>query len=375
MKAKVKTDGTRKSEKRQPPAIRPEGKPFCAVVGLDVSDRKTCYCVLNLNGETVAEGTLATREHSMRLQFEGKPKMRIAMEAGTHSAWLSRLLTKLGHEVIVANARSLRMISESDSKNDKADARMLARLARVGVDLLAPIEHRSEAVQSDLSILRAREVAVSARTKMINAVRGLVKQTGERLPSSPTGTFARKAEKACPDCLRMALLPLIRLIERLTEEIKLYNKMILTKAEKEYPATKMMRTIPGVGALTALGVVLVMNNDPRKFRRSRDVGCYFGLRPQQKDSGERSPQLGITKAGDRVMRRILVQSAHYILGPFGRDCALRRWGLSIALRGGSNAKKRAAVAVARKLVILMHRLWITNEPFDATRGLPRPAAA
>jgi transposase len=133
MKAKVKTDGTRKSEKRQPPAIRPEGKPFCAVVGLDVSDRKTCYCVLNLNGETVAEGTLATREHSMRLQFEGKPKMRIAMEAGTHSAWLSRLLTKLGHEVMVANAHNLRMISESDSKNDKADARMLARLARVGV--------------------------------------------------------------------------------------------------------------------------------------------------------------------------------------------------------------------------------------------------
>ena len=171
------------------------------------------------------------------------------------------------------------------------------------------------------------------------------------------------------------MLPLIRLIERLTEEIKLYDKIILSKAEKEYPATKVIRTIPGVGPLTALGVVLVMNNDPHKFRKSRDVGCFFGFRPQQKESGERSPQLGITKAGDRIMRRIVVQSAQYMLGPFGKDCALRRWGLAIALRGGSSAKKRAVIAVARKLVILMHRLWTTQEPFDATRGLTHVAVA
>jgi transposase len=376
MKVKMKQPEINKSARCG--ALNKEIKPeqtYTAVVGLDVGDRKTCYCVLDSDGDVATEGTVSTKAHSMRLQFEGKPRMRIALEAGTHSAWLSRLFTELGHEVIVANARSLRMISESDSKNDKADARMLARLAPVGIDLLCPIEHRSEAVQNDLRILRAREVAMTARTKLINAVRGFVKHTGERLPSSSTGTFARKAEESCPEQLRVALLPLIRLIERLTEEIKLYDKIILAKAEKDYPATKVIRTIPGVGPLTALGVVLVMNNDPHKFRKSRDVGCFFGFRPQQKESGERSPQLGITKAGDRIMRRIVVQSAQYMLGPFGKDCALRRWGLAIALRGGSSAKKRAVIAVARKLVILMHRLWTTQEPFDATRGLTHVAVA
>jgi transposase len=310
----------------------------------------------------------------MRLQFEGKPKMRISLEAGVHSSWLNRLLTELGHEVIVANARSLRMISESDSKNDKADARLLARLARVGADLLSPIEHRSLEVENDLAVIRASEVAITARTKLINAVRGLVKHTGERLPSSPTGTFARKAEQACPENLCLALLPLIRIIQRLTEEVKFYDKVIRTKADQEYPATNVISTIPGVGPLTALGLVLVLNNDPTRFHKSRDVGCYFGLRPQQKDSGDRSPQLGITKAGDRVMRRIVVQSAQYILGPFGKDCALRRWGQTIALRGGSNAKKRAVVAVARKLVILMHRIWTTKQPFDPTKNMPTSVA-
>jgi transposase len=352
-----------------------EKPSHCAVVGLDVGDRKTCYCTVDLNGDLLSEGKLQTKPCSARLQFEGQPRMRIALEAGVHSAWMSRLLVKLGHEVIVANARNLRLISESDSKNDKADARLLARLARVGADLLSPIEHRNSQVQADLTIIRARESVVTARTKLINAVRGLVKQTGERMPNSCTATFAHKAEEACPEELRPALLPLIRMIERLSEEIRLYDKMILTKAEKEYPATKQIRTIPGVGALTALGVVLVLNNNPHQFRKSRDVGCYFGLRPQQKDSGERSPQLGITKAGDRVMRRILVQSAQYILGPFGKDTGLRRWGLAIALRGGKNAKKRAVVAVARKLVILMHRLWVTNEEFDPTRGMPKALAA
>ena len=144
---------------------------------------------------------------------------------------------------------------------------------------------------------------------------------------------------------------------------------MVQKAETEYPETAAIRTIYGVGPLTALAFVLVLNNDRDRFPRSRDVGCYIGLRPKQRESGERSPQLGITKAGDSLLRRLATQSAQYILGPFGKDSALRRWGLSLALRGGKNAKKRAITAVARKLVILMHRIWITQEVYEPLRGM------
>ena len=342
---------------------------YQAVVGLDVGDRQTHYCVLDLEGELTVEGAVATREASMRVQFEGKPRMRIAREAGTHSPWISRLLLELGHDVIVANPRNVRMISQSDSKNDPADARLLARLAHVGPELLSPIQQRSERTQVDLALVRARDVAVQTRTRIVNAVRGIVKSAGQRLPKSSTLTFARKAKETCPEALKPALLPLLRVIEELTREIELYEKLVAKKAETEYPETKAIQTIYGVGPLTALAFVLVLNNDRNRFRRSRDVGCYIGLRPKQRDSGQRAPQLGITKGGDPLLRRLATQSAQYILGPFSRDSALRRWGLSLALRGGKNAKKRAVIAVARKLVILMHRIWITQQNYEPLRGV------
>jgi transposase len=296
------------------------------------------------------------------------------LEAGTHSPWISRLLVALGHETLVANARKLRLIAESDAKHDRADAHLLARLAHVGPTLLSPIHVRSAQTQHDLTLIRAREVAVQARTKIVNAVRGMVKSTGHRLPASPTLTFAQKATDACPEVLRSALLPLIRLVQTLTDDIAAYDRLVVEKA-RAYPDTQAIQTIHGVGALTALAFVLVLNNDRSRFKRSRVVGCYLGLKPKQRDSGMRSPQLGITKAGDPLIRRLVTQSAQYILGPFGRDSALRRWGLGLASRGGKNAKKRAVVAVARKLVVLMHRLWITQETYDPKRGMLAQSAA
>jgi transposase len=305
-----------------------------AVVGLDVGDRHTHYCVLDLDGTVVGEGVIATKEGSLRLQFEGKPRLRIALEVGTHSPWVSRLLTRLDHQVLVANPRKVRLISENDSKHDRADARLLARLAQVGPALLSPIHHRSAEIQTDLALVRAREVAVQTRTKIVNVVRGIVKSTGQRLPGSTTLTFAQKARTACPEVLQPALLPLLRLVEALTDEIQGYDRLVTEKANRDYPATKAIQSINGVGALTALTFVLVLNNDPGRFRRSRDVGCYVGLRPKQRESGMNSPQLRITKAGDSLLRRLATQSAQYILGPFGPDSALRRWGLGLASRGG-----------------------------------------
>jgi transposase len=274
----------------------------------------------------------------------------------------------------VANPRKLRLIAESDAKHDRADAQLLARLAHVGPALLAPIHTRSAQTQIDLTLIRAREVAVQTRTKIVNAVRGMVKSTGHRLPTSARLTFARKATEACPETLKPALLPLLRLVQTLTDEIAAYDRLVVEKA-RAYPDTDAIQTIHGVGALTAVAFVLVLNNDRSRFKRSRDVGCYLGLKPKQRDSGMQSPQLGITKAGDPLIRRLATQIAQYILGPFARDSALRRWGLVLASRGGKNAKKRAVVAVARKLVVLMHRIWITQEAYDPMRGVRvRPAA-
>jgi len=347
---------------------------YHAIVGLDVGDRQSHYCVLDLDGDVVAEGAVKTTEASFRVLFDGKGRMRIALEAGTHAPWLSRLLIALGHEVLVANPRKLRLIAESDAKHDRADARLLARLAHVGPALLSPIHSRSAQTQIDLALIRAREVAVQTRTKIVNAVRGMTKSTGHRLPASPTLTFARKATAGCPEALQPALLPLIRLVQTLTDEIAAYDRLVEEKA-RAYPETKAIQTIHGVGALTAVAFVLVLNNDRARFTRSRDVGCYLGLKPKQRDSGMRSPQLGITKTGDPLIRRLATQSAQYILGPFGRDSTMRRWGLSLASRGGKTAKKRAVVAVARKLVVLMHRIWITQEAYDPMRGVrARPAA-
>lgn len=244
---------------------------YQAVVGLDVGDRQSHYCVLDLDGAVVAEGVVATKEAALRVLFEGKGRMRIALEAGTHSPWISRLLIALGHEVLVANPRKLRLITESDAKHDRADARILARLAHVGPALLSPIHPRSAQTQIDLAVIRAREVAVQTRTKIVNAVRGMVKSTGHRLPASPTLTFARKATEACPAALQPALAPLIRLVQTLTDDIAAYDRLVVEKA-RAYPETQAIQTIHGVGALTAVAFVLVLNNDRGRFKRSRDVG-------------------------------------------------------------------------------------------------------
>jgi transposase len=188
--------------------------------------------------------------------------------------------------------------------------------------------------------------------------------------------FSKKALEGCPVALQEAIHPLLRIIEQLTEEIRRYDKLIEKKAKEVYPGTASILTIPGVGPLTALTFVLLLNNDPTRFSKGRALGCYFGLRPKQQDSGKHISQLGITKAGDNLMRKLAVQCAHFMLGKFGKDTALKRWGIALCARGGRNAKKRAVVAVARKLLIIMYRLWRQQETFRAFPGVPmQPQAA
>ena len=343
-------------------------------IGLDLGDRTSHYCILNEAGEVIWESKLPTTPKGIEEVFGRIPRSRIALETGMHSPWISRQLTQLGHEVIVAHARNVQLISESSRKDDRLDARTLARLARIDPALLGPVRHRSAKAQIHLTVIRARATLVSARTALVNAARGLTKSYGARLPQCGSEQMNREIAKGLSQELREALDPLLAEVESLNERIADYDRRIDKVAKEVYPEAARLRQVKGVGTLIALTYVLTLD-DPYRFRRSRDAGCFVGLRPGRRNSGMSEPQLHISKEGDRYLRTLLVQGAHYILGPFGQDSDLRRWGLKLAERGGRNAKKRAVVAVARKLAVLLHKLWVSGEVYEPLRNNREVVAA
>jgi transposase len=340
--------------------------------GVDLGDRYSHLCLMDTqSGEIMEEGRLRTSPEAFRRRFSSeRPPMRIAIEAGTHSPWASRVLEECGHEVLVANARKLRLIYANKRKTDEIDAENLARLARLDPKLLYPLKHRGEDSQAHMAIIRSREALVGSRTQLVNHVRGAVKSFGARLPKCPARSFHKKAAEHIPEALWPALGPILEQIGSLTERIHEYDRKLETIAKEHYPETDLLRQVEGIGPLTALTFVLTLE-DPYRFERSRSVGAYLGLVPATDRSGDRDPQKRISKEGDEMLRKLLVSCAHYILGPFGSDSDLRRHGEKIASRGGKNAKKRAAVAVARKLAVLLHSLWVSGEVYEPLRNAHR----
>ena len=341
------------------------------VVGVDLGDRSSQICRLDWEtGAIEEERRLSMSVSSLQRYFSGLSSCRVILESGTQTPWVRRLLESIGHEVITANASKVQAIASSQQKTDERDARCLAQLGRVDPRLLSPVHPRSAESQQALAVVRAREGLVKARTMLINQVRGTVKSFGARLPGCSAKSFARKVPEALPSALNAALEPLLAVIADLSERIRVFDRDVEAWAQR-FPVTQRLRQIRGVGALTALTFVLTLD-DPHRFARSRSVGAYLGLVPASRSSGGSTPQLPITRQGDRLLRRLLVQAAHYILGPFGQDSDLRSFGLELARRGGKNGKKRAVVAAARKLAVLLHRLWVSGEDYQPHR---RSAAA
>ena len=284
------------------------------------------------------------------------------------------MLSELGHEVIVANARKVRLIGESRKKDDRLDAQTLARLARIDPELLYPVKHRSARAQADLMMIRARAGLVRTRTGLVNTARGLAKSYGERLRGCNVRNMnPEKAESLSPE-LQTALEPLLAAIESVSERIAEYNQRIEALAEQSYPQVELLKQVKGVGTLLGLTFLLTLE-DPHRFRKSRDVGGYLGLQPGRRSSGQSEPQMHISKEGDPYLRTLLVQGAQHILGPFGVDCDLRRWGLKLAERGGRSGKKRAIVATARKLAVLLHYLWVSGEVYEPLHNRSRITVA
>jgi transposase len=339
--------------------------------GLDIGDKYSYLCLIDTDSaEVIEEGRLRTTPEALRRRFASEPSVRIAIETGTHSPWVSRLLEECGHEVLVANSRKLRLIYANKRKTDEVDAENLARLARVDPKLLYPLKHRGEESQAHMAIIRSRQALVDCRTQLVNHVRGAVKSFGARLPKCPARSFHKRASEHIPEALLAALGPILEQIGSLTERIRQYDRQLEAVSKEHYPETELLRQVEGVGPLTALTFVLTLE-DPYRFEKSRSVGAYLGLVPAKDQSGDRDPQKRISKEGDEMLRKLLVSGAHYILGPFGCDSDLRRQGEKIASRGGKNAKKRAVVAVARKLAVLLHSLWVSGEVYDPLRNTHR----
>lgn len=335
-------------------------------IGIDIGDKKNQICILDQNGETLENTTIDNNINDLNTFFDrfDKPKeVMIALETGTHSPWISQLLNTRGFRVLVGNARKLRMIWDSTNKSDERDAEMLARIARFDPKLLSPIRHRSRSAHMDLAILKGRDNLVQCRTNLINFVRGICKTSGTRLPKCSADSFAKTVIEFIPEDLLAATVPCINTIMELTQKIRQLDSKIETLCNEVYPETEMLREIQGVGPITSLAYILTLE-DPSRFRKSRDVGPFLGLTPKRDQSGETDKPLSITKAGNTYLRRLLVTSAQYILGPFGPDCELRIYGTRIASKGGKIAKRKAVVAVARKLAVMMHNIWKDKTVYD-----------
>lgn len=341
-----------------------------AAIGIDLGDRSSYYACINDAGEIFESGTVEMKPAAFLRLFGSMPVTRIAIEAGAQSRWVAALLADLGHEVLIANPRQLPLITQSDSKNDARDAAMLARIARFDPSMLHALEHRPEQDQNTLLAIRARAQLVKARVAMTHNLRGLLKSYGIRLPRASGANYIERCREIVPSALMTQLEGLLQVVAELSRQIENYDEQIERLAVERYgELVNRLRGVPGVGTLTAVTFVATLG-DATRFQASRDAAAYLGLRPRQQQSGQRNPQLGITKAGDSYLRMLLVQCAHCLLHRQGAgpDSALRRWGLKLCERGGSNAKKRAVVAVARKLAVLLHKLWVsgaTYRPFPA----------
>lgn len=338
------------------------------VVGLDVGDRMShVYAADFETGEVLAEGPVATTAAAMR-RFLGRiGKGRIVLEVGTHSRWLSVLLEEMGHEVLVADARKLRMIYADTNKQDRLDARKLAWLGHAEPRLLYPVRHRGVQAHQDLSVVRARSHLVRQRASTIHVIRGMVKAAGARLPRCASKRFAERMAEEIPEGLRAALEPLRRALELLDALIGEYDRQLDAMVKERYPETEVLMQVPGVGTVTSLAFVLTIE-DPGRFRKSRDIGPALGLVPRRDQSGDQDKQLRITKTGDWYLRTLLVEAAQCILHRNGPDSDLKRWGMLRAERGGRIARARAVVAVARRLAVLLHRLWVTGAKYEPLRA-------
>lgn len=342
-----------------------KSQQFETFIGVDLGDRKHHVCVTDKKGVVLGEFVINNDRAALKQLCEDYPNAKVALEVGSHSPWISRFLTAGGMHVTVANARKLRAIYQNERKCDRLDAQMLAKLLRADPDLLKPIQHGTEQAQKDLVAIKIRTSLVRQRAAVIVTVRGVLKSLGLRLPGSSAEAFHHRAETFLAEYpeLETAITPALKSIESLTEQIRAYEAQIQQAARQHHPQAVKFQQIPSIGPITSMAFVLSIE-DPHRFKDPRDVGAYLGLVPKRDQSGGTDKQLPISKTGNAYLRQLLVQCAQYLIGHFGPDCALRRQGLLLAAKGGRAAKKKAVIAIARKLAVMMVAMWQKGSDYE-----------
>lgn len=333
---------------------------YKSYLGIDLGDVYSYWYFMTDDGEE-ANGRTKTKVKAIAdlLAEKGQEHLEVAIEVGTHSRWVSAVIQDMGHEAVVANPRKVRLIYAGNNKSDRLDAENLARLLRVDRKLLHPIKHRNKECQTALASIKSRGQMVKQRTAEVNFVKGALKSFGVYIEGFTVETFHRCGSQI-PDELLPAYMPHLELICKLNKAIKEYDQALKDMCT-ELKETQQLTQVYGVGVITALCFILTLEETTR-FKNSRQVGAYLGLVPKKRGSGKSNPELGITKAGDRLLRCLLVQCANCILRENSPDSDLKRWGHA-RLTGGSRVRKVVVVAIARKLSVLLHRLWTTGEKY------------
>lgn len=364
-KANTQKDGKVRRGRRKPLKLEPsagDGRRTATVTGLDVSEKHIQICEIDVD-DVVSEGRIATSDKKLREYFEGRAARRIVIEMSSHTRWITELLRSFGHEVLVVDPRRMKLVSGTLYKDDTLDAQTLAMLARDAPRLLKTVPLRDIEHQRLLTMVRARATAVEGRTRIINAIRGMLKPYGYRVPRSSHSVLATYLWSEVEAPILRLIEPLMVLLETFDGQIARYDQEAERILPQLPPNARQLREIPGVGPLTVLYFVAIIG-DPNRFAKSRDVGPYLGLCRRRDDSGEYQSELGITKAGDRYMRALLANCVSHIMGPFGKDSDLRDWGLK-KLGGATRVeKKKMKVALARKLAVLLLTLWKSGKPYD-----------
>lgn len=333
---------------------------YCTTIGIDVSDRTSKICVMQKmpDGERriVIETTCATtREGFSEALSKLDRSWPIAFETGTHCRWMDRHFKSLGFTTFIANPGKVPSISKSTTKNDRNDARELARLAIADVAMLHPVKLRDEVYQQMLRYHRGRNELICVRTKLISQLRGFAKSIGFRIEDCSTERFHKLSKGDWPVDLETVAWPLMDVIEVVNLKIKAFEKSI--KDLSEQPEFKGMvdrvRLVYGVGDIGATAFVAAIGGYPDRFEHSRDAGCYLGLVPKQDQSGDKDKQLHITRAGSCLVRTVLIECAGVVLQSNAKETDLKLKGLRISMNGGLIARKKARTAVARGLAVTM----------------------
>jgi transposase len=337
---------------------------YNTTIGMDLGNRKHTVCALDADGNVLFRKEVANTPDELKVFFEENKGATVAMETGLCCRWISALSKASGCDTIVGNARELAMIWGDKNKNDRNDAEKIARLARADRNLFHPVTLRDDAHHRLFQLLELREGEVKERTRRVNSIRGMCKANAVFLPSCDAALFHKVAASALPEGMRKMFRPTLDALAATDRAIRRYDAMIEDCCRRQFKAeTGLLQTVPGVGPITAAAFVAAVD-DPARFGKARDAGPFFGLTPGQDQSGDGDAPKQITRAGNEMVRHLLVNGANKILQRNSKDNALKRHGMKICARGGKVARRKAKVAVARKMAVLMLAMLKSGKEYD-----------